>query len=752
MQRTQQAAGARAEAGRTDSAERRYTSLVGLAQCAAVSHDWSELARSVAQALDDGSGSAARILGLTSDGHRNLGGWPSSHSFPAVPQLDLNRAAREKEPTGGPEGTTLIGLHADGLTLGVLQTEGSEDSELLAAVAPLIACRFSVLASQGIGDVLFAPEPVEQASDESAVISDFAHYAKRRLDHDRLSVYLISSDGRAFERFAVATSPIVPGEGVLIPFEDVGLKHIVLNNEPLVSSDIGADPRIGGREDRVIAQAGFRGLLSVPLRRRGRPFGVLNFVSREPGFYRREDLPIAEEIADQIAIFVENLRLQRRMHALVRQEASESERARLFRDVYHTVAQAVREIKAAATDLEEQLGPDSPQSKGARRIRKLAEGELTGMRRAVIDMDPVDFERHDLEEVVRIVLEPFNDPDAPKAVLNLSGKTGGIPAATQRGAYRILQEALMNARLHAGASKVELRIKIDRDLELTVEDDGCGFDVAEASKAMGLGLRHMRDRTQALGGFLTIASAPGQGTSLRLTVPGIREQPRHAASGQQELETGAEAEGSLRVIVAEGNPLLRAGLCRMVERGMRMRIVGEVASVDQLQREMVQLHPDVIVLSAALANGDLRSLLGKVRSVSPGSAVLAMSEGAPGAETEMLLAGVNGVVPSAVDEEGFARAVRAVAEGTRVFPRTEQQTSESGAFEVLSERERSVLALVAAGRTNAEIGKNLYLATKTVERQVATIVRKLSARNRSHAAAIAVARRIVQLPDEDSNA
>jgi signal transduction histidine kinase/DNA-binding NarL/FixJ family response regulator len=748
VSRIQEVAETTIEAERVESAERRYMALIGLAQGAAVSHDWSELARSVSQALDDGSGAAVRVLGLTSDGHRDLGGWPNGHTFPAVPQLDLTRAAREQVPTGGPEGTALVGLHADGLTLGVLQADGNLDTELLAAVAPVIACRFSVLAGQGVGDVLFSPEPVEQASDESAVIEDFAHYAKRRLDHDRLSVYLMSPDGRAFERFAVATSPIVPGEGVLIPFEDVGLKHVVLHNEPLVSSDIGADPRVVGREDRVIAQAGFRGLLSVPLRRRGRPFGVLNFVSREPGFYRREDVPVAEEIADQIAIFVENLRLQRRMQALVRQEATEGERARVFRDVYHTVAQAVREIEAATTDLEEQLGPDSEQGEAARQIRRLAEGELAGMRRAVIDMDPVDFDRHDLEEVARVALEPFDDSASPKATLEVKGDTDGIPTATQREAYRILQEALMNARLHSEADKVKVTLEIDRDLKLVVEDDGRGFDVPEGSGA-GLGLRHMKDRTQALGGFLTIDSNPGKGTTVTLTVPGVREQHRAGGSAQGVDAGEAEMEGSLRVIVAEGNALLRAGICRMVERGPQMRVVGEAASADQLQREIGQLHPDVIVLSAALVNGDLSGLLDEVKSSSPSSAVLAISEGAPGTEAEMLLAGVNGVVPSAVDEEGFARAVRAVAEGTRVFPGADQQAPQADApVEGLSERERSVLALVAAGRTNAEIGKNLYLATKTVERQVATIVRKLNARNRSHAAAIAVSRRIVQLPDD----
>ena len=62
---------------------------------------------------------------------------------------------------------------------------------------------------------------------------------------------------------------------------------------------------------------------------------------------------------------------------------------------------------------------------------------------------------------------------------------------------------------------------------------------------------------------------------------------------------------------------------------------------------------------------------------------------------------------------------------------------------MLSARERSILLLMAAGRTNIEIGQTLFLATKTVERQVATVVGKLGARNRAHAAALAVARRIV---------
>ena len=97
----------------------------------------------------------------------------------------------------------------------------------------------------------------------------------------------------------------------------------------------------------MIAGAGFHGLLSVPLRVQGRPIGVLNFVSRTPGFYRDEDIPIGQQIADQVAGFIDNLHTQQRMRALISHEAAERERTRVGRDVYHVVAQNVPAIVRA---------------------------------------------------------------------------------------------------------------------------------------------------------------------------------------------------------------------------------------------------------------------------------------------------------------------------------------------------------------------------------------------------------------------
>lgn len=86
--------------------------------------------------------------------------------------------------------------------------------------------------------------------------------------------------------------------------------------------------------------------------------------------------------------------------------------------------------------------------------------------------------------------------------------------------YRIVQEALTNARRHAGARNVTVGLRRNEaDVELTVRDDGAGFVVPPADRLASLGLRSMRERASALGGSLSITSAPGAGTTIHAIFP-----------------------------------------------------------------------------------------------------------------------------------------------------------------------------------------------------------------------------------------
>ena len=82
------------------------------------------------------------------------------------------------------------------------------------------------------------------------------------------------------------------------------------------------------------------------------------------------------------------------------------------------------------------------------------------------------------------------------------------------------REALSNATRHAHAERTRLVLRSDGDwLDLRVEDDGVGFDPSAVPPAGHLGLANLRQRAEALGGELTIDSAPGAGTRLNIRVP-----------------------------------------------------------------------------------------------------------------------------------------------------------------------------------------------------------------------------------------
>lgn len=726
------------------STELRYLALVRMASSLAAAADWEHIAAAVSSGLGGlESSSPVRLWGRTSDGFQELTRWPATNPFRSLTPRALREASESEEPRVADyeDNRLLAGLHAGGVSLGVLEVDDpAADAALMSDAGPMVACSVGLLAAEGVGPVLL---PLVGSTDGTAsVMAAFAAEAKRLLQHDRLSAYLLTDDGRAFERFAVATSPIIAGEGVIIPFHEVGLRHVVASNRPLVSNDLGSDPRIVGREDRVIAGAGFHGLLSVPLRLHGRPVGVLNFVSRTPGFYCEEDLPTAERIADQVGVFVDNLRRQRRLRAVIRQEATDRERERLTRDVYHAVAHAVTDISRLALQLRDRFeGQNRSAAERLQRIVDLATVELGEVRRAVVDASPRALDAHTLSEVIDSTVRRFGRDTGVQTSWTLHGDPTHLPGGTTRAVFRVLQEALLNVRQHAAATKLEVELVADDTLVLAIHDDGVGFDAAVVEQpSAGLGLHGMRERASALGGSVSVETTPGGGTTVTMLVPGAFD--RHGRPAEPGETLNDDGHGMVRVLVVHGEPLSAAGLGAILDEAGGIRNLGHAPSMKDAQQDLERLRPDVVLVSAGTLHGDPDTALEDARGTSPGSRVLVVAGMRDAWPARLIDAGVDGCIAEGPSLAELPDAIRAVADGAKVFVRGDQ-SREDAAPAVLTPRELEVLALVAVGHTNDEIGKSLFLATKTVERQVATTAAKLGAKNRAHAAALAVARGLV---------
>jgi len=149
---------------------------------------------------------------------------------------------------------------------------------------------------------------------------------------------------------------------------------------------------------------------------------------------------------------------------------------------------------------------------------------LQDLRHFVYDLRLIDLEKLSLiDELKRYTVE-FQKRTGINTHLVVNETKRELPLGMKKNLYRIVQEALTNVRRHAKASEAEVRLQWgDEQLELSVADDGRGFDVQEtleqAHWEKQFGLLGMQERAYLMGGALEIHSAPGEGTAMRVILP-----------------------------------------------------------------------------------------------------------------------------------------------------------------------------------------------------------------------------------------
>lgn len=675
------------------------------------------------------------------------------------PTLLAQHPARAKHPRNESEGVIaaalgeeplrvgqalLVSLRANGAPFAVLAVgaHSGVTEEMLRELAPVASARLQVLQESDVDRSPSAAIRRAEAADTDAVIAAFAAEAKRLLDHDRMSVYMLTPDGRAFERFAVATSPVLPGESNIVPLEDVGLTYVLRQNRPFVSEDLAVDDRVVGREDAVIAAAGFHGLVSAPLHIGGQPIGLLNFVSRTPGFYTEEDATVAQQIADQVAIFFQNLRLEQRVRLAIEREAAQQERNRLAHELHDTLAQSLAVLLAELDLLAARL-EDPTAARDATAMRERAQTMLEELRRSLLRLRPAELERRTLADAMTSLLEQLEGEHGIKTSLELIGPVGSLASETETIVFRIFQEAVTNARKHSGASAVTATLRTGAGLVLSIEDNGVGF---VPGRTEGFGLRGMRERAEEIGGRLIVSSVAHRGTSVNLTVP-ARHTERGGSAAAASRSGGVSPPRVLRVLVVDDHPLYREAVSRNLEREGDIRVVGHVGTAREALSAVKRLRPDVVLLDVELPDLSGIDVVRRLSSLEqPPHALMVSAFPESGHVVAAMKAGARGYLSKTVDGESLVETIRAIAHGATVFD------SLSGAglwtprqLAQLTRRELDVLRLVAQGKTNSEIADELCLAKKTVERIVATAVAKLRARNRAHAVAKAVALKVIDI-------
>jgi len=203
----------------------------------------------------------------------------------------------------------------------------------------------------------------------------------------------------------------------------------------------------------------------------------------------------------------------------------------------------------------------------------------------------------------------------------------------------------------------------------------------------------------------------------------------------------------IRVFLLDDHQIVREGVRRMLETDDDLVVVGEAATTAEALIRIPLSRPDVAVLDVQLPDGSGIDVCREIRSRHPEIACLMLTSFADDeALAQTVLAGAAGYVLKQILGNELATSVRAVAAGQSLIDASTTQRvlndlrvahEQSEGVERLTPREREVLTLIAAGKTNREIGVELYLSDKTVKNYVSNLLGKLGMGRRSEAAAYA---------------
>ncbi len=282
-----------------------------------------------------------------------------------------------------------------------------------------------------------------------------------------------------------------------------------------------------------------RSELAVPLRIKEQVIGVLDIQSTAIHGITEKDRYIIETLADQVAIALENARLYEdlaRANAKIRRQAydlrqllqrtvriQEQERHRIAADIHDDVNQwlyaAMYETEAALQSLpaETDAVRDSLQQ-----VQSSLDQALVDMRKAIFDLWPTSLDEMGLLPSIQSSLNRLEKTHGVKCKLKIQGTPIRFAPLARITIYRIVQEALQNARKHAHAKTVTVSFVFsDSQVVLRIEDDGRGFGRSRPLRSGGshLGLISMQERARSLGGRSRFASGKGGGASLVFEFP-----------------------------------------------------------------------------------------------------------------------------------------------------------------------------------------------------------------------------------------
>ncbi len=359
------------------------------------------------------------------------------------------------------------------------------------------------------------------------ILAYIVETATRLLGTNSGAILTLQANGKQLAVQAMRGLPIDYAANLNLSVKRGLLGQAILNRQPVVTSNLAAallEQGSASHSQRSALLANqYQAILTVPLIRQNpngaaeEVYGVIALYYPEHRHFSDEEIELGMAFGAQAALAIENAQLRQRAE----RAAILEERSRLARELHDSVTQQLYSLTLLAEGWRRlaHSGQTLNIEDALAELGRLGQQALKELRLLIYELHPPDLQEAGLLAALHQRLAAVEQRTGVEARLIASGAFA-LPAPVEATLYRIAQEALNNCLKHAGATAVQVHLEAASDeVILEIVDNGCGFGADLQSRSGGLGLNNMRERAAQIGGKLTIHTAPGAGTTIRVVIP-----------------------------------------------------------------------------------------------------------------------------------------------------------------------------------------------------------------------------------------